>query len=103
LAFLISFSPRTIARSRKDRRWVWDLQIKKAIGLKASQNKKSENKFGWCVYCTYLYAVDMKRRNYFIDDEMVNKLEKHKSKYGFASVSAFIRFIIASFFNSKNL
>ena len=45
----------------------------------------------------------MKRKNYLIDDELINKLEANKKEWGFVSVSAFIRFILTKFFKDNNI
>jgi hypothetical protein len=43
----------------------------------------------------------MRRFNFFIEQDWINRLEREKKKYGFASVSAFIRYIILKFFDKK--
>jgi hypothetical protein len=41
----------------------------------------------------------MRRFNFFIDQKLIEKLNRNKEKYGFNTVAAFIRFIIIKFFS----
>lgn len=68
------------------------------LQLSFKKNKKTfYYTYNVCIFAT------MKRRNYYLLDDAINKLNQHKNNFGMNTVSAFIRYIINDFIKKHKL
>jgi len=57
-----------------------------------------ENKFGR-VYVVRIFVLEIMRRfNFFIEQEWIDRIKRDMKKHGFTTISSFIRYIIIKFF-----
>jgi hypothetical protein len=57
--------------------------------------------FNVCMLYVYLPHVIMRRFNFFIEQEWIDRIRRDMRKHGFTTVSSFIRYIIIKFFDKK--